>query len=127
MRKIKVIYLNVKESKPARIMEIDDSLDKFYELIDCSCIDIVLRLINGVRCRIVCDDEGALKNNRIPSGYCFGLHAALFGNLIITGDIDCNGNLMSLTDFEITKIIEHIHLIWRNLFQASFAIVEHEL
>lgn len=93
------------DNESPRIIEIDDNLDVYYEMIDCRCIDIVMRKIGGKYYNIVCDDEGLLVGKRISALSKNG-EPMLVGNLII-----CNNDgaeLASLDDEDVQNIEKYI-------------------
>ena len=103
--KIKVVYLDVRNGKEPVAMEIEDKLETFYDLIGCSTIDIVRGPIGGKDFRVIVDDEGLLKPNVIISATSKHNFVELVGNLIVAGIEDSEGNLTSLSDEDVKKII----------------------
>ncbi len=101
------IYLNVKDRKSPEIIEFVDELDTFYKLIKCDTIDIVYRRINGRYYNIICDDCGLLKKNPIISAVDEKQKPALFGNLIIAGEADFDGELMGITLEDATRLLRN--------------------
>lgn len=75
-----------------------NSLKDYYRLIDCDVIDIVKRCIGGKYYNIICDDEGPLKENIIVSAIDTERKPMLVGNLIVAGDTDDEGELLSLSN-----------------------------
>lgn len=105
--KVRGVLINV-ESNPGRadVVEIEAELDKFYAILRCNTIDIVIRKIGGRAFNIVCDDEGLLKDSPIISAVSKLGQPTLVGNLFI-----CNhykSNLVSLSDADIEHIHNHI-------------------
>lgn len=105
MEKIKVVIVDTE--KGFRVEKIDNSLDKFYEIIKCRCIDIATRRIGEKKkyYDIIVDDEGLLVGSKISAINKEG-KPQLVGNLIIT-NYDEEGNTTSLTDDDIEYIMEH--------------------
>lgn len=104
-RKIKVVFSNVIGNKPPIALDIYDNLDVFYELLKCDVIDIVRRNIWGKTYCFIVDDEGLLKKDPILSGWCLNNFAGnLYGNLIIAGVEDDEGDLTSLSNADVNKI-----------------------
>ena len=56
---VKGVLLDVNTGE-LQVVTLDGSPQGFYEALDCSCIDIVDRTINGRTYTVVCDDEGLL-------------------------------------------------------------------
>ena len=90
-------------------LEFDDISTELYpvldELLKCDAIDIVRRKIWGKTYCFIVDDEGLLKKDPILSGWCLDTPGGnLYGNLIITGVEDDEGNLTSLSNADVNKI-----------------------
>lgn len=64
-------------------IDVEDDLENFYDVLNCSTIDITQRAINGKVFDIVCDDEALLKENPVPSASRKDGKVMLFGNLFI--------------------------------------------
>lgn len=91
-------YINPSESvfKP---LEITDDLYTYYDILDCRCIDITHVKIAGHVYAVVCDDEGLLKDNPLPA--IVRPDACIVGACFVTLPSDDDGNLQSLTDYDI--------------------------
>lgn len=87
---------------------IKDCLEEFYHILDCDTIDITYRAIGGRVYDIVCDDEGALKEGRVPSAIDSDKRIILYGNLFIVRGNEETGELESLTDEDVENIFDHI-------------------
>lgn len=90
----------------------EPDLDFYYKTIDCRCIDIVTREIGGKSYSVVCDDEGLFVEQPVVTGY-FGsptciFSEAFYGNILICGLSDENGNLTGLSDEELVELKKHI-------------------
>lgn len=103
---MKVVYLNVYEQKLPKVIDIEDKLEVFYELIGCRCIDIVHRKIGNKYFDIICDDEGLFKGYAITSAVDTEFRQMLVGNLIVSRSDD-EGNLIDLSDEDIKQILRH--------------------
>ncbi len=123
---MKSLLLDV-ENCEVTVIEIENSpeLEFFYEHLTCDVIDITERRINGEYFKIVCDDEGALKNFPIVSAINSNMDPMLFGNLMFfRGDPD-TGELVGLTDEDIEHIRSSIHGImatYRFKANSNFSI-----
>lgn len=80
---------------------IEDKLESFYKIINTDCITIVARKIDGIMTKIICDEEGKLKQNQIQSACSIHGDECLVGTLIIFApfehvikNIDKNGCVM---------------------------------
>lgn len=91
----------------ARVVEIPNSLDGYYKLLDCQTIDIVKRKIGGKYYDIICDDEGLFKDGVQVSAVDSNGDAMLVGKLLICND-DGHGNEASLTQEDILNIESNI-------------------
>lgn len=88
--------------------EIESNLDTYYSEIGCDCIEIPERCIGGKLFNIICDEEGLFKDNPIPSAFGKGYPEAIFGNLIVCGLTDDNGELTGITDDDVQLIRDNI-------------------
>ncbi len=76
--------------------EVGDYTD-YYKLGEFSCFDVVRVDWNGMDISLFVDDEGMMKSGnfgRMVEGY----PQPLFGNIIITGGTDEEGNTLSVPD-----------------------------
>lgn len=60
-----------------------DDIKEFYKIIQCNCIDIIVRYIDGIPYNIICDDEGWFKQNPIITLTSEDKTEAIVGNIII--------------------------------------------
>lgn len=104
MAKITGVLVNVNRGTVKKLT-INHSLDGFYKALGVSCIDIQSRVLGGKRFDFICDDEALLKDKPTLSAH-FSAYDNLFGNLFIVNHDD-EGNEISLTDEEITHILQH--------------------
>ena len=103
-----------------------NSLKDYYRLTDCDVIDIVKRCIGGKYYNIICDDEGLLKENIIISAIDTERKPMLVGNLIVAGDTDDEGELLSLTDKDVDNILKHVKTAYtRSLTHPVLVNVEY--
>lgn len=101
--KITGIVVNPSEGV-AQQATIEKSLDGYYKLLDCSCIDIVSRRIGGKRYLIVCDDEALCKENPVITAISSDRQPMLFGALFVVKSDD-RDDVRSLTDSEAAHIL----------------------
>ena len=92
------------ENNKTEVVDCDGELQSLYDLIKCEYIEIVERTINGVRCNIICDEEGKLHGVPKLSGVMLNNDDYFVGNLLICGLSDSEGDLSGLKDKEIDKI-----------------------
>lgn len=108
MNKITGLLVDV-ESKTMKRITVDDSREEYYRILKCGMIDCITRQVKGVRCVVVCDDCGRLKEEQIPSMIGISqekrtLQEIIVGNIFVCKS-DEDGNFVSLTDKEIKKIL----------------------
>ena len=106
-RMLKGVLVDVKKGE-VNSAEILDDLDEFYRVLDCTCIDIVYRAIDGKTFSFICDDEGLLKSNPICSAIDKDEKPMLVGNLLIVSAENDDGELVSLKDDEIEYVLSHV-------------------
>ena len=100
---LKGLFINVEEEK-VEVVEIEDELQSFYNLLKVDLITIPTFSIGGKDYAIVCDDEGLLKENKISAFHSvYGEPSGLVGNLFIVNNGEC-GELESLTDEDVNRI-----------------------
>jgi hypothetical protein len=98
-------------------VNIPDDLETFYKILDCRCIDIVSRHIgegnNRRRVEIICDDEFLLRAASL-SAIDRTDKPALFGNILVVGPADDEGNLTSLSAKDISFVLDKIRFVIQN-------------
>ena len=84
-KKIKgvLISINDKGTNEVSVVEVQDDLQTYYDILNCDCIDITERSINGNYYDIVCDDEGLLKSDFQVTAMNYAGDTMLVGNLFI--------------------------------------------
>lgn len=97
----------IKKNGHAEVVEFKDELNDLYRLIDCDCIDIVIRKIGDSYYHIVCDDMGYWDDNPIVTAIDRNYRLVLVGNLLITNSND-EGELTGLSDEDISNIMESV-------------------
>ena len=104
-KSVKGVLLDVNTGE-LQVVTLGGSLQGFYEALDCSCIDIVDRTINGRPYTIVCDDEGLLKDGAKLSAVSDDNDPMLVGSLFITNSKYTPDGvaLADLTDDDIKHI-----------------------
>lgn len=104
--KVKGFLVDVKNSVVKRI-EFDDELETIYGLLDVDYIDVATRRIGDHIYDIICDDEGLLKGDAIPSAFDLCGNPQLVGNLLIVKASD-DGNFASLSDEDFENLENHV-------------------
>ena len=82
-----------------------------YPLINCSCFTIVTRKFGGYYLDVICDDEGLLKNEQIPSIVTVedGQPVEVIVNDLFICKHDDNGNMVSLNNDEKAAVNHSLH------------------
>ena len=104
-RKIRGVLVDV-ETGEAKEAIIEKSLDSYYEVLNCRCIDIAHRAICGKPFDIICDDEARLVENPIPSAVNNRGEVDLCGNLFIVKFDGCD-DVKSLSSAEVSFILKN--------------------
>lgn len=98
------------EKETVSVVEIPDELDEYYKILNCDCIDIVVRRIGRKNYNIVCDDEALLKAPAKISAIDNLGRPMLCGNLFIVGGEVIDGNLTSLERPDtVLKKVQHMY------------------
>lgn len=107
------VYVNPVE-RIAEVRTVEDDLDSLYALLDCDLIDITERGIHSITTNetipvsIICDDEGLLKPDNVPSAFDSDSKPALVGNLfIVAAGADEDGGNISLSQKSAEKVLEN--------------------
>ena len=88
-----------------------NTLEDYYRMIGCDCIDIVTRKIGRKVYDIIVDDEGLLKSDPIISAIDDFGRVMLVGSMIICGLADAEGELTDLSDNDIRYIKKRIQTL----------------
>lgn len=97
-------------NKIASTTTITDCLDSYYNILDCTTIDMQDRIIGtdcGQQYTIVCDDEGLLKNDPKISAIDNLGQPMFVGNLFIV-QINEDGDVVSLNAEDIAYLEQFI-------------------
>ena len=94
-------------NKETKVVDVN-TLEDYYQLIGCRCIDIVTRKIGRKVYDIICDDEGLLKDDPFISAIDDFGRVMLVGSLIICGLADSEGELTALTTKDVNYIKKRI-------------------
>ena len=118
---MKYLVLDV-ENRVVEVVEAN-TLDDYYRLIGCRCIDIVSRTIGDVRVEIIIDDEGALVNNPKVSAIDIDGAPMLFGNLLVaSGRVTEDGELTELTQEEVDEIMDNIYTTTTSVYKEPYPV-----
>ena len=108
---MRAVYLNVMESKPAQVVDVEDKLEVFYKLLGCDLITVAERQIGENHYDIIVDDEGLFVENPKVSAANKKGEPQLVGNLLVVKH-DGRGNFKGLTDEqakEVLKAVRYVH------------------
>ena len=122
MNKITGILIDV-ENEKVKCIEIENTLEAYYEVLNCDTIDIVSRKIGRKRFEIVCDDEGAFKETQKISAIDNLGRPQLVGNLFIVSGHTCNGNLIGLTKSEEAYVMARIQKMYTRQFMNGYQML----
>lgn len=122
MNKIKGILIDV-ENEKVKCIEIENTLDAYYEVLNCDTIDIVNRRIGRKRFEIICDDEGTFKENPKISAIDNLGHPQLVGNILIVSGTVVDGDLTGLTKSEEAYIMARIQKMYTRQFMNGYQML----
>lgn len=104
---IKAFLVDVNH-KSARSVEIEPSLDTYYELLECDCIDIAERSVGGKIFDIIVDDEGLMRDTQVISAIDSRCKPMLVGNLLFVHH-DREGHTTGLSDSDCEHLLASVH------------------
>lgn len=104
--KLKGFLIDLRDGT-AKAVEFEDKLEELYKLTNCDCIDITMRKVGNFEYDIVCDDEGLLKDRKIPTACNEKNEPMLVGNLLFCNHDD-EGGLASLSDEQLRDLESHV-------------------
>lgn len=88
-----------------------ETLDDFYKLLGCDCIDII------------CDDEGLFVNDPKISAIGNMGEPVLVGNLLLCKGNDKNGDLLPLNDEDIAYLKRYIVKLCTHHFPKGYPML----
>lgn len=92
----------------AFLVHYTDDLKTLYTMLDCRYIDIVTRSVNRKQFDFVVDDEGLMKEYNHLQAISSERQERLFGNILIAGLADDDGNLTDLSAMDLCRIAQNI-------------------
>ena len=119
--KIKGVLIDVLNEK-VEVVEIEKSLQSYYKILNCDCIDIVSRKIGGKEFDIICDDEGLLKDPQKISAIDVRWQPMLVGNLFIV-KFDGVEDITSLSDDEVQHVLKNCRKISTNMYPEGYEML----
>lgn len=111
------------EQETVSVVEIADELDEFYRILNCDCIDIVVRRIGSKLFNIVCDDEALLKETQKISAIDNLGQPMLCGSLFIVGGETIGGDLTGLELSEALYVTGKIQHMGTRKFPAGYPML----
>lgn len=89
-----------------RAIDEADTLNEYYHLIGCRCIDMVAIDVEGYSYDVICDDEGLFREPMVPTLY-ISEEQVLFGTLAFV-KIDEEGYTVGLDKEDIERLLRYI-------------------
>ena len=89
-----------------RAIDEADTLNEYYRLLGCQCIDMVPIDVDGYSYDVVCDDEGLFREPMVPTLY-ISEEQVLFGDLAFV-KIDEEGYTVGLDKEDIERLLHYI-------------------
>jgi len=86
----------ISETSEFNEVQINDYKD-YYKLLDAELFDVVMVRWDEINISIFVDDEGMLKSNNLGREV-HGYPEPLFGNMVICGGVDIEGNTLDLPE-----------------------------
>lgn len=96
----------------ANAVDVEPTLSTYYEMLDCTTIDIVERSVGGVYYDFICDDEGLFVENPKCTAFTSDREPMLVGNLLICLH-DGEGNEVGLDDKDVVNITQYLQSVIR--------------
>lgn len=116
--KVKMIYMNMDDAEDAKgtvqVIDVEDNLHEYYNLLHCSMVEIVPRHISGKRFMIICDEEGCFVSHPKISAINKSAEVMFVGSLLICAEnrgSDGAYVFRDLSDDEITEILNSIRIV----------------
>ena len=106
----------------ARVVELEATLEDYYKLLQCDCIDIAERQIDGVYFDVVCDDEGLLVDLPKISATDTDGSPMMCGNLLFLHD-DGKGHEIGLSDKDINILKMHTRKVSTRCYPEPYSII----
>ncbi len=89
-----------------RAIDEADTLNEYYHLLGCRCIDMVAIDVDGYSYDVVCDEEGLFREPMVPALY-INEEQVLFGNLAFV-KIDEEGYTVGLEKEDIERLLRYL-------------------
>lgn len=118
---MKMLLLNV-TNETVTVVDAE-TLDDFYKLLGCDCIDIVNRRVGKMSFDIICDDEGLFVNDPKISAIGNMGEVVLVGNLLLCKGTDKNGDLLPLEDEDIAYLKRYIVKLCTHHFPKGYPML----
>lgn len=105
-----MFYIDIENGTTCTV-DIEDSLDKYYELLNCRYIEIHEITVNRNRYNVICDEEGALEGKH-PSVFTKTRNLEqvpmFVGNVLFASSRVIDGVMTGLNDSEIEALEENL-------------------
>lgn len=105
-------------NKGAEVIEFEDNLKTYYQLLDCDMIEPVSRKYDGEWVTVICDEEGRLKG-RTPAIIYKDGYIDIVGTVLFVGPLE-GDNWTDISDTMVETIKKSICLCehWGDKFLA---------
>ena len=107
-----------------RAIDEADTLNEYYHLLGCRCIDMVEIDVDNYSYDVVCDDEGLFREPMVPTLYISD-EQVLFGSLAFV-KIDEEGYTVGLDKEDIERLLRYIERQKDNLHRWTMRQVQHK-
>lgn len=120
MKKITGYLVDV-EHRTAGPVTIEKSLESYYKILNCDCIDIARRVIGSKKRKyeIICDDKALLKDSIKISAFTASVDAMLCGNLFVV-KFDGIDDVISLDNDDIEYLKRYTNWFETSLFPKPY-------
>lgn len=107
----------------AHITNVERSLQSYYRILHCDCIDITTRTVDGVVFDIICDDNGLFSEQPLLSACDRNGDAMLVGSIFVVGHDEENCDIRNLTADECAHVMRNIHPLPTRMHPEPYPIL----
>jgi len=116
MKNLKMLYLN---GDSATFESVEPTLENYYNLLNCDCIDITCIRFGGKRYDVICDDEGLLKTPSHFSIISKEGYPMIAGNALIC--LSQDGQEKGLSKDDVVRL--SLSLAWTTQNNRAVAVI----
>lgn len=92
-----------------KVVELESTLEEYYKLLNCDCIEMISRKFNNTYYDVIVDEEGLFKQNLVPTAQSYDENGVkfetIFGNMLVT-KVNEEGDCVDLNAEDIKNITE---------------------